>query len=175
MSSLLSALQHYRCIILCGESSEAVSLFGRYLQSSLPQYEVVLGETFGNSLVDFNAVFKSLGRHIGRKIICASSMSHVLHRILQPSSTIIWVKSDIKGHAQLWAETHEEAEKLRLLYGAAGIPVPNTSSASNAQSIRTHAWNHQKALLMIPFVEVFFLSNLGKIHVLEASQGTTLF
>jgi len=173
MSSLLNVLQHYRCIILCGESSEAVSLFGRHLQSSLPEYEVVLGETFGNSLVDFNAVFKSLGRHIGRKIICASSMSHVLHRIMQPSSTIIWVKSDIKSPAQLWAETHEEAEKLRLLYGAAGIPV-SIPNASNAQCIRTQAWNHQKALLMISYVEVFFLSNLGKTHILEASQGTPL-
>jgi hypothetical protein len=170
MSSLLNILQHYRCIILCGESSKAVSLFGRHLQSFLPEYEVVLAETFGNSLVDFNAVFKSLGRHIGRKIICASSMSHVLHRIMQPSSIIIWVKSDIKNPPQLWTETYAEDEKLQLLYGSAGI----LTNASNAQSIRLQAWNAQKALLLIPYVEAFFLSTLGKTTILETSRAMPL-
>jgi hypothetical protein len=166
MSSPLSVLDQYRCIILCGESGEAVARFGCHLQSSLPEYEVVPEETFGDSLIDFNAVFKSLGRRMGRKIICASSMSHVLHRVVQPSAVTIWVKSDISSRPRSRTETNAEQETLQREYSAAGLLVVGS------QSIRSRAWTQQKALLMLPHIEVFFLSKLGTTHVLETSKGT---
>ncbi len=150
----LEYLRTFHKIIVTGPQRSGTTILSKMLAHDM-NYKLVDEDDYHvHDLTLFNKELCEMGN----KVIHAPAMSHVLHRIQQTKTIIIWVIRDfesIRDSVQRiqWDVKEEQAEKVKYTF------FPNIQGIINGpiEKVKYNVWmTYQKRKLCVPHVEILY-------------------